>query len=133
MRLAYKKKHIRLNLFLGIAWLLFSVGNCFFNDAFRWQDAIFFILPVVYLTIYYFQSRQKYLTINRYYVKENWWFGKKIILADIYAINHFSGRYTLKTKEKSLKIQIELLDPESLSILKEHLYALDVNWEKPWE
>ena len=49
-------------------------------------------------------------------------------LNEIKRIRHFAGEYILKSKLKKMKINIQLINEESLLELKTELKKLDVEW-----
>ncbi|MGG5486151.1 hypothetical protein [Gaetbulibacter sp. PBL-D1] len=128
MKIHYKKKQITLNLILGLVWLANGVIQTIFNDNTRWFDYIWFLLSGFYLITYFYQTKEKYLTIGNGFIKQNWPFGKKIYLNEITRIKHFAGEYILKTTSQEMKINIDLIDKESLSNLKTELEKLNVEW-----
>jgi len=55
-------------------------------------------------------------------------FGKKLILTEIKRIKKFAGDYILKTDEKELTINTQIIDPNSLAELNAELKKLNVEW-----
>jgi len=49
-------------------------------------------------------------------------------LNEIKRIKHFAGEYILKSELKKMKINISLIEEESLSELKSELKKLNVEW-----
>lgn len=49
-------------------------------------------------------------------------------LNEIKRIRHFAGEYILKSELKKMKINIQLINEESLLELKTELKKLDVEW-----
>ena len=129
MRIQYKKKQVNLNLFLGLIWLANGIVQTAFNENAGWFDYFWFLLSGLYLIIYFYQKKEKYLTIENGIIKQNWPFGKKMNLNDIKRIRHFAGEYTLKSELQKMKINIDLIDEESLSELKTELKKLTVEWK----
>ncbi len=128
MKILYKKKQINLNLFFGITWLGFGIIQVVFNEKAKWIDYSWFVLSGLYLIIFFYQKKEKYLTIENGIIKQNWPFGKKMNLNEIVRIRHFSGDYILKSKKQEMTINIQLVDKESLSDLKTELKKLNAEW-----
>jgi hypothetical protein len=129
MRIRYKKKQVTLNLFLGIIWLVNGIIQTVINESPNWFDYIWFLLSGFYLLIYFYQKKEKYLTIENGIIKQNWPFGKKMNLNDLKQIRHFAGEYILKSELEKMKINIDLIEEQSLSELKTELKKLNVEWK----
>jgi hypothetical protein len=128
MRIRYKKKQVNLNLFLGIVWLANAIVQTVVNENPSWFDYIWYVLSGFYFITYFYQKKEKYLTIENGIIKQNWPFGKKLNLIEIKRIRHFAGEYILKTELNEMKINIGLIDEESLSDLKSELKKLNAEW-----
>ena len=129
MKIRYKKKQVKLNLIMGIFWLIYGIVLVVFNEDMNWFDYGWFVFSGIYLIIYFYQKKEKYLTLENGFIKQNWPFGKKMNLNEIKGIKHFAGEYILKSELKKMKINIDLIESESLSKLKTELKKLDVEWD----
>lgn len=129
MKIRYKKKQVNLNLFLGIVWLANAIVQTVVNENPSWFDYIWYLLSGFYLIAYFYQKKEKYLTIENGIIKQNWPFGKKMNLTEIKRIRHFAGEYILKTELDKMKINIDLIEEDSLSELKAELKKLNVEWK----
>ena len=128
MKILYKKKQVKLNLIMGIFWLIYGIVLVVFNEDMNWFDYGWFVFSGIYLIIYFYQKKEKYLTLENGFIKQNWPFGKKMNLNEIKRIRHFAGDYILKSENKELTINIQLIDEESLLELKTELEKLNVEW-----
>ena len=128
MRIRYKKRQVNLNLFLGIVWLANAIVQTVINENPSWFDYIWYVLSGFDFITYFYQKKEKYLTIENGIIKQNWPFGKKLNLIEIKRIRHFAGEYILKTELNEMKINIGLIDEESLSDLKSELKKLNAEW-----
>tara|TARA_B110000208_G_scaffold75519_1_gene97108 strand:+ start:135 stop:524 length:390 start_codon:yes stop_codon:yes gene_type:complete len=128
MRIQYEKKQVNLNLYLGLLWLVNGIIQTVRNENVDLFDYFWFLISGIYLLIYFYQKKEKYLTLENGIIKQNWPFGKKMKLKEIKGIKHFSGEYILKSELKKMKINISLIESESLSKLKTELKKLDVEW-----
>jgi hypothetical protein len=128
MKIYYKKKTLRLNLILGIVWLSLAILQLSIQDNMNWIAYGWFILAILYFAQYFHQNRNKYLSIENGVIKENWLFGKSLKLDNIHTIKHFAGEYILKTDSKELRIQIPLIENDSLLKLSEKLSELNAEW-----
>lgn len=128
MKIRYKKKRLKFYLIMTIFWLIFGVINLFFNDLEKWTTYIWLGISLMYIVIYSFDYFNQYLTIQNGIIKENHLFGKKISLIEIKLIKKFAGDYILKTDNKELTINTQIIDPNSLVELNAELKKLNVEW-----
>ena len=128
MRIRYKKRHLNINLILGIIWLVWFFISDFTKEKMNWTDYGWLVISLAYLSIYFYQKQNKYLTIENGIIKVNSPFGKKLNLTDIKRIKKFAGDYILKTDEKELTINTQIIDPNSLAELNTELEKLNVEW-----
>ncbi len=128
MRIRYKKKQLYINLFLGLIWLVYGVVNAVLSDSADWFDYSWFLLSGFYLTLYFYQKKEHYLTIESGIIKQNWPFGKELNLDEVKQIKLFAGDYILKTDTEELSINSQLINSESLTVLNEELAKLEIGW-----
>jgi hypothetical protein len=113
---------------LGIVWLSLGVVNLSLVDDQKPIGYLWLGLGVIYLLVYLQQARLKYLSIENGILKENWIFGKSIVLKDVKQIRHFAGDYILKSPQKKMIINLSLIDNMALLELTEYLKTLDSDW-----
>jgi|TARA_R110002033_G_scaffold154824_1_gene191114 hypothetical protein len=128
MRIRYKKRHLNINLILGIIWLVWFFISDFTKEKMNWTDYGWLVISLAYLSIYFYQKQNKYLTIENGIIKVNSPFGKKLNLTEIKRIKKFAGDYILKTDNKELTINTQIIDPNSLAELNAELEKLNVEW-----
>ena len=128
MRIDYKKRHLNINLILGIVWLTFGLLNLNYDRENRWTDYGYLVFGILYLILYFYQKQYKYLAIENGTLKINGSFGKKVYLTDIKRIKKFAGDYIIKTDKKELTINTQIIDPKSLTELNAELEKLNVEW-----
>lgn len=128
MKIAYKKKHLNINLILGLVWLAWFLTEVFIRKEFDAIDYGWFFISFLYLAIYFYQKKYKYLTIKNDTITVNGPFGKKMNLTDVKQIKSFAGDYILKTDKKELIINTKIIDPNSLAELNAELKKLDIKW-----
>ncbi|SFC99006.1 hypothetical protein [Algibacter pectinivorans] len=128
MRIRYKKRHLNINLIVGIIWLAWFFISDFTKEKMNWTDYGWLVISLAYLSIYFYQKQNKYLTIENGIIKVNSPFGKKLNLTEIKRIKKFAGDYILKTDEKELTINTQIIDPKSLTELNTKLEKLNVEW-----
>ncbi|WP_372518347.1 hypothetical protein [Winogradskyella sp.] len=128
MKIRYKKRHLNINLILGIIWLVWFFVFDFNKEEMNWTDYGWLVISIAYLSIYFYQRQNKYLTIENGIIKINSPFGKKLNLTEIKRIKKFAGDYILKTDKKELTINTQIIDPNSLAELNAELKKLNVEW-----
>lgn len=128
MKIGYKKRHLNVNLILGIVWLVFGLLGIFTKEDPYWTDYGLLVISMLYLALYFYQKQNKYLTIENGIIIVNGSFGKKINLTEIRQIKKFAGDYIIKTDKKELTINTQIIDPKSLTELNAELEKLKVEW-----
>ncbi|MEW7281243.1 hypothetical protein ABW636_21830 [Aquimarina sp. 2201CG1-2-11] len=128
MKIEYKKKHLNVNLILGLVWLVWFFVGVFGKEEPNWTDYGWIFISFMYLGIYFYQKNYKYLTIENGIIKVNSPFGKKLNLTEIKQIKKFTGDYILKTDKKELTINTQVIDSNSLAELNVELEKLNVEW-----
>lgn len=128
MRIAYKKRHMNINLILGLVWLVWFFIGILIEGKPSLTDYGWVVISAMYLIGYFYQRNNKYLTIKNGIIKINSPFGKKLNLTEIKQIKKFAGDYILKTEKKELTINTQIIDPNSLAKLNAELEKLNVEW-----
>lgn len=128
MQICYKRKIINANIFGGLIWMVALLVSFLLDSLYNLSVLFYVLMSVLYFTISLYQMKYQYLTLKNGTIKQNWPFGKKIQLEQIQKIRHFSGEYILKSKDKTLKIDIYKIAPKSLQNLKTELKKLNVDW-----
>jgi hypothetical protein len=83
MKIAYKKRHLNVNLILGLVWLVWFIVVIFGKEEPNWIDYGWIFISLLYLGMYVYLKNYKYLTIENGVIKQNGWFEKKINLNEI--------------------------------------------------
>ncbi|APU10245.1 hypothetical protein QYR09_08085 [Cellulophaga lytica] len=128
MKIRYKKRHLNINLILGIIWLVWFFVFDFNKEEMNRTDYGWLVISIAYLSIYFYQKQNKYLTIENGIIKINSPFGRKLNLTEIKRIKKFAGDYIIKTDKKELTINTQIIDPNSLAELNAELEKLNVEW-----
>lgn len=128
MKIRYTKKTLKIKLILGLLVMAYGGFKLISSQQLNWLDVGWLIVGMIYIGTFIFQMINAYLTIESGMLKVNTLFGKKINLNEVKEIRNFAGNYTLRTKNKEVKINTALIDPDSLVDLKNELNKLTVNW-----
>lgn len=129
MKIGYKKRHLNINLILGIIWLVWFFVFDFNKKEMNWTDYGWLVISIAYLSIYFYQKKYKYVSIENGILSVNGPIGKKLNLTEIKRIKKFAGDYILKTDKKELTINTQIIDPNSLVELNAVLGKLNVEWK----
>ena len=99
MKIKFKKKRLRVNLILGIVWIILGTLNLLTDDKIRWTDYGYLVIGILYVGHYFYDLKNQYLTIENGTIRKNGLYGywKKINLNEINWIKKFAGDYILKT------------------------------------
>jgi hypothetical protein len=128
MKISYKKRNMNINLIFGLMWLVWFFIGILTTDKPNWTDYSWIVISAMYLSLYFYQRQNKYLTIENGFIKENSPFGKKINLTDIKQIKKFAGDYIIRTEKTKLTINTQIVDSNSLTELKNEFDKLNVEW-----
>ena len=105
MKIKFKKKRLRVNLILGIVWIVLGTLSIVTDDKIRWTDYGYLVIGIpLYVGHYLYDLKNQYLTIENGTIRKNGLYGywKKINLNEINWIKKFAGDYTLKTEEQGI-------------------------------
>lgn len=132
MKIKFKKKILRVNLILGLVWIVLGTLSIVTNDELRWTDYGYLVIGILYVGHYLYDLTNQYLTVENGAIRKNGLYGfrKKIILNEINWIKKFAGDYILKTAEKELTINTQIIDKDSLNDLNKILAKLDLPPDK---
>ena len=128
MKIRYKKKRLKYNLIFGIVWLIFGLLGIFIKEKPFWADYGYLAMAILYMTTYFYEKKNQYLTIKKGVIYQNYPFGKKINLNEINRIKKFAGDYILKTDNIELTINTQIIDEKSLVELDSELGKLNLKW-----
>jgi len=128
MKIKYKKQPLLFYLTAGLFWLIFFIVILFEKERLNWIDYGWIVMSFVYLGIFYFQKKYKYITIEDGIIRINGPLGKELKLIEIKRIKKFAGDYIIKTDQKEMTINTQIIDPNSLKELDVELEKLDVVW-----
>ena len=128
MKIKYKKQPLLFYLTAGLFWLIFFIVILFEKERLNWIDYGWIVMSFVYLGIFYYQKKYKYITIEDGIIRINGPLGKELKLIEIKRIKKFAGDYIIKTDQKEMTINTQIIDPNSLKELGVELEKLDVVW-----
>ena len=128
MKIGYKKRHLNVNLIFGLIWLVWFFVGVFGKEEPNWTDYGWLVISIAYLSIYFYQKKYKYVSIENGILSVNGPIGKKLNLTERKRSKKFAGDYILKTDKSELTINTQIIDPKSLTELNTELEKLNVEW-----
>tara|TARA_B110000967_G_scaffold5746_1_gene5741 strand:- start:3865 stop:4251 length:387 start_codon:yes stop_codon:yes gene_type:complete len=127
MKIAFKRKHLNINLFYGLLFILTRLITLKSNQN-RWYDIFSFLLPILFVTKYFLLKHNKYLTIDKGMIKINSLFGKQVKMSEINTIEKYAGKYIIQTDNKKLTIDTHIIEKKSLIELNAELENVNIKW-----
>ena len=119
---------MNLNLVFGLVWLVWFLVSMITKAEIGWVDYGWMVISGLYLALYYHQRKNKYISIEDGIIKKNEWFGKKLSLAEVKEVREFAGNYIIKTDERELVVNTDIINPDEIPELIEALKQLPGEW-----
>ena len=126
MKIHYTKKRFKNNLIFAIVWTVLGLLNLNYFGENNWMDFAFLATALLYWVSYFYERRNQYLSIENNTLTKHSIFPKTIKITDIKRILRFEGSYRIETSEKTLKINKDLIDAESLYKLDDYFKTLEL-------
>ena len=130
MKIRYPKKRLKVNLILGIVWLVFGILAFTFDGA-NLFNLGYLTFGLIYLGLYLFENSKQYLSIENGVITKNTLRPKSIKLNEINHIKDFAGDYVLKTEHEELSINKSYIEKNSLLELETILESLNLDAKEP--
>ena len=128
MKIKYKKEPLIVYLTAGFFWFMFFYVILFEKEELRSLDYGWIVMSIIYLGIFFYRKKYYYLTIINDNIRVNGPLGKELKLTEIKRIKKFAGDYIIKTDQKEIIINTQIIDSSSLKELDAELEKLDVVW-----
>jgi high-affinity Fe2+/Pb2+ permease len=128
MKIKYKKEPLIVYLTAGFFWFMFFNVILFEKEELNWIDYGWIVMSLIYLGIFFYRKKYYYLTIINDNIRVNGPLGKELKLTEIKRIKKFAGNYIIKTDQKEIIINTQIIDSSSLKELDAELEKLDVVW-----
>ncbi|TLG99010.1 hypothetical protein BZARG_03540 [Bizionia argentinensis JUB59] len=110
----YQKKRQYINLFIGCLWIALGAYGLWSSDGIRWSRIIIIAVGTIQVGMVIWNLKYQYLTMTENFIKENFLFGKKILMQDIIHVKKIKGNYAINTADKELVIKTNLIAEDSL-------------------
>ena len=128
MKIKYKKEPLIVYLTAGLFWFMFFNVIFFEKEELSSLDYGWIVMSLIYLGIFFYRKKYYYLTIIKDNIRVNGPLGKELKLTELKRIKKFAGDYIIKTDQKEMTINTQIIDPNSLKELDAELKKLDVVW-----
>jgi hypothetical protein len=128
MKIAYKNRLVNQNLVFGLLWLLFFFVGLVMGDDLHWVEFGWMVISIMYFCLYFYQKQKQYLSIENNVLRVTSGFGKQVNLQEIKHIKSFAGDYILYTDKSKLRINTQIIAPDSLANLNAELKKLYAEW-----
>ncbi|HCQ17506.1 MAG TPA: hypothetical protein DIU20_14655 [Cryomorphaceae bacterium] len=133
MKIRYSKTRLQWNKHSG-TWMFISAVCITIGSRFIWAedigvDIISSILlgsGLAFLISFFYENSHQYLTIKDDFIQKNSLLPRRLNLSEITSVKKFARDYTLKTPEREMVIDTQIIDPESLEELDRVLDKLSV-------
>jgi hypothetical protein len=123
MKILHNQSQLKKILFLGIGYviigllsLLTSSSNIFLSGSIG--------IGIVFISQYFYNKNRAYVILTENSIMSNGIIKKEIEIKNVKSIKYFAGDYIIKSAEKEIVIDTNLVDKESLSNLKNYFENL---------
>jgi hypothetical protein len=125
IQLRYNLKNQRFFIIAGGLFILLFVIELIVT-----KDISYFniALALTYSVPYIYHRKVPFLTIQKGVLKQNWWFGKRIDSKDINEIKYFAGEYIVRSAQKEIRIDTNLIDQRDQPLLTDFLRIHQDKW-----
>lgn len=126
MKIYFKRTHLTFSLIMGFAFLALFLSALIFKEKVQFYDSGWLILGLSNMGQYLYKKQKGYVSISNDSIRINNLWSKGIMLSEVVQLKKFAGDYTLKTAEKEITINSQIIDPESLQKLNTVLEDLNL-------
>lgn len=128
-KINYTEKRLKINLRMGLIFIAFGIALFLLPYALSVEkyDFLFkavgigeIVGGVFALIIYYYESKNQYLTFKNGELIKHTLIPKRVNLADVKSVKEFAGDIRLIMDEKEFVIDTNLIEPSSLLELRKY-------------
>ncbi|ADX68730.1 hypothetical protein [Weeksella virosa] len=124
MKIAYSKKRLLINAFLGFFWVLMGAIYLMTNVNFSWLSYLTIILGCLYIYLFVRDYYKKYIEVNENSLTVNTFPVKTILFKDLINVSYFAGEFTFKTDKTTIRINKNLLQKSQQVFFEEFFQNL---------
>ena len=129
MRVYLKRRNRRVNLIMGLVWVIYVPVMYLLSEDFDAYQIGFTAIGLVYLYVFWFQRKRGFLRIDEHQVATtDPFFAKKIPIDQITSVRRFAGDYIFKGGKKEISFDTRSIDVDSLEALNQKIEELGIPW-----
>lgn len=125
MKINYIKKRITYNLYFGILIMLLGLF-AIYEDLLSVFSYVWVLLGVLMVIRALNERKHQYLSIENNKITRHSIFPKTIEISAIQKIRRFENSYKIETADKTLKIDKDIIEAESLYKLEDYFNSLEI-------
>lgn len=135
MKINLKKRKLNTHLTLGLVWIAFGIGYFIItSENIYWFGFGFIAIGFLDILHFLYDTKHQYLIIENGVIKKNFLYGfsftNEIHIDHIKEIKRIHGDFILKSGNKTLKIEPDVIEKESLDQLIHFLKKLNLPPDK---
>ena len=123
MKINYIKNRYNYNLAFGLLMIILGLFTIYDNMR-SFYHYLWILLGALQLGTAFYERKNQYLTIENNKLTKHSIFPKTMEMNDIRKIRKFVNSYKIETSEKTLKINKNIIEPESLYRLDDYFKSL---------
>ena len=113
----YNQNHLRIPLIVGLSMIILYIIGILFYGIQNYLN-LFVMAGAISFGTYFHRKRNPYILIDKNKVKVNYVIPEHFYLTEIVSANFLNSEYTIKTKSKTIKINSNIIEKNSLTVLR---------------
>jgi hypothetical protein len=131
MLIKFKKKSFIANLVMGLLWVGLFIATQFFEKRVTLWDYGYLLIGLCYIGLYFYNKQYQYLEIKNNIITKNFIPKRHFNLNSLSRVDRKFGDIKLYSeKQKTLLINPQIIDEDSLKALNEVLNAFETKTTK---
>lgn len=122
MKILHNQSQLNKILFLGIGYII--IGLLSLSTSSKIFLSGFIGIGIIFIAQYFYNKNRAYVILIENSIMSNGIFKKEIEIKNVKSIKYFAGDYIIKSAEKEIVIDTNLVDKESQSNLKNYFENL---------
>ena len=122
MEILHNQSQLKKILFLGIGYII--IGLLSLATSSKIYLSGFIGIGIIFISQYFYNKNRAYVILTENSIVSNGIFKKEIEIRYVKSIKYFAGDYIVKSSEKEIVIDTNLVDKESQSNLKNYFENL---------
>ena len=122
MKILHNQSKLNRILFLGIGYIIIGLISLATSTELYFSG--FALIGIIYVLQYFYTKNRAYVILLENSIRSNGIFKKEIEIKNVKSIKYFAGDYIIKSAEKEIVIDTNLVDKESQSNLKNYFENL---------